>query len=379
MIRFDYLIRGGAVYNQALHRFEERDLAISGGRIVRPDPDHSFREIIDARGCIVTPGLIDFHVHCFRSESGINADANSFCCGITTVIDAGSAGASHFPVFYRSDIVNSSVRILADLLVASGGQATWRYPESLDPETFDEAVILEAFHNWPNILVGLKARLSSYVIKENMAEKSVERMLNIAEKARVPLILHITDCAMPLARLAGMLRAGDVICHIYQNRGRQDGTCLGPDGMVSAALLEARRRGVLMDACHGVGNYDIDVCQAACQQGFFPDIISSDNNTNGSFLQPLHSLPKILSKYLDFGMSLEQVIDCATSVPASAAGHPELGTLAENAEADIAIFRLEHKSIHHTDCAGHSYEGNNILIPQMTFLAGVPVYRQADF
>lgn len=376
---FDFLIKNGMVYDPALHKMERRDLAIVQGKLARPEAGRSYRQIIDADGCIVTPGLIDFHVHYFATESGSCPDASSFCNGITTAVDAGSAGASTYGLFRRADITNSQVRILSDLLVASGGQPTWQYHENMTPDSFDEAAILQLFQEYPGELVGLKARLSRYVISEAEAEESVGRMLEIAEKAGVPLVIHVTDCAMPLDRLAGMLRPGDVICHIFQNRGEPPRTCLDRQGKVLEGLWAAKRRGVLFDACHGVGNYDLTVCRAAIEQGFTPDIISSDNNSNGCFIQPLHSLPRILSKYLDFGMPLEQVLDCATIVPAKAIGRREIGSLADGTVADVAIFRLKHKPVHHCDINHNTYEGTQVLVPQMTFFEGRAMYCQADF
>ena len=375
----DFLIKNGMVYDPPRHQLVRRDLAIADGLLAEPDGGHSYRQVIDAAGCLITPGLLDFHVHFFGTEAGVCPDANTFCNGITTVVDAGSTGASLYPLYYRTDVMNSRVRILNDLLVASGGQVTWRYHENLAPELFDEAAILHLFRTYPDNLVGLKARLSRYVIGEDAAEACVHRMVEIAEKANTRVILHVTDCALPLDHLAELLRPGDVICHIYQNRGQGNRTCLDAQGCVLAGLWAARERGVLFDACHGVANYDLEICRRAVAQGFVPDVISSDNNANGSFMQPLHSLPRILSKYLDFGMPLESVLDCATITPARLVGRPELGTLAAGTEADVAIFRLEKKAIRHEDINGNRFIGTQILVPQMTFKAGRPMYCQTDF
>ncbi len=375
----DFLIKNGTLYDAERHQMVSGDLAIVDRKIAKPEADRDYRQVIDASGCIVTPGLIDFHVHFFGVESGVCPDANTFCNGITTAVDAGSTGCSTFPVFYRSDIVNSRVRILADLLVASGGQVTWKYNEDLDPQSYDLPSIQKLFQEYPDCLQGLKARLSSYVIPEEQAETAVKRMVEMGEVIGRRLTIHVTDCPLSLDRLAALMRPGDVICHIYQNMGNPDHTCLDAEGRILEGLREARERGVLFDACHGRGNYDLRVCRTAVEQGFLPDIISSDNNASSSFLQPLHSLPRILSKYLDFGLELEDVLERVTTTPAKLLRRPELGTLKEGTPADIAIFKLEEKKILHTDINGNRMEGNHILIPQMTFADGRCMYAQADF
>ena len=117
----------------------------------------------------------------------------------------------------------------------------------------------------------------------------------------------------------------------------------------------------------------------AVAQGFVPNVISSDNNTSSYFLQPLHTLPRILSKYLDFGMSLEDVLDTAIATPAQLIGMPELGSLGEGTPADICILKLKKKSVPYTDINGHQFTGTQVLVPMMTFKDGKCMYCQADF
>ena len=375
----DFLIKNGNVYDGAAHRFEKRDIALVKGRIAEPDPSYNYRLVVDAGGCIVAPGLIDYHVHCFQhgDEIAVSPEATSFCCGITTLVDGGSCGAGGYELFRRTAMSTSSVRILSYLLAASGGQSNDRYPENLDPRYFDEDKIVELFARYRSELVGLKTRISKNIIDPSIAEASLARTVEIAEKAETRVIVHVTDCSMPLDKLAGMLRPGDVICHIYQNRG--ENTCLDADGKVLDGLWAARKRGVLFDASNGRGNYDLNTCRAALAQGFVPDVISSDMNYSGSFLQPLHSLPRVLSKYLDFGMSLEQVLDAAVTRPAELIGRPELASMTVGTPADVAIFELRKKPVSYFDVNGNTFDGTQVLVPMMTFKDGECMYCQADF
>lgn len=375
----DFLIKNGRVYDPARHQMERRDIALVNGKIAPPDPHKTYRQVIDAEGCVVAPGLIDYHVHFFNhgTENGVNPDANAFCCGITTAVDGGSCGAGSYELFRRSLVSLSDVRILNYLLVASGGQATDQYPENLDPRHFDEEKIVRLFREHPHNLVALKTRISSNIVSPEEAEASLKATLRIAEKVGTRLVVHVTDPAIPLSRLASLLRPGDVICHIYQNRGKY--TCLDSQGKVLPELWEARRRGVLFDASNGRSNYDLEVCQAAIAQGFTPNIISSDINTSSDFLQPLHSLPRILSKFLDFGMTLEQVLDTVTKVPAELIGRPDLASMEEGTEGDLCILRLKKKAISYQDVNGNSFQGTQVLVPMMTFKGGKCMYCQADF
>lgn len=375
----NFLIQNGMIYNPAAQTFQKGDLAMADGRIVPAETLTNCRQVIDAEGCLVLPGLIDYHVHYFLNgtENGVNPDAASFCCGITTAVDGGSCGAGTYEMYRRSTMSLSEVRILNYLLVASGGQACDRYPENLEPAYFDEEKILSLFRQYPDNLVALKTRISNGIVTPETARRSLARTVEIADKAGVPVVVHVTDCALPLDELASFLRPGDVICHIYQGRGQN--TCLNADGEVLPGLLEARKRGVLFDASNGRSNFDLEICRAAVAQGFTPDIISSDNNTSSFFLQPLHSLPRILSKFLDFGMPLERVLDAATLQPAGKIGMPELASLDAGTTADVCILKLKKKEVPYSDINGHHFTGTQVLVPMMTFKGGKCVYCQADF
>ena len=375
----DFLIQNASIFDPALRTTRKGSLAIENGKIASPKEGKAYRQVIDAEGCIVTPGLIDYHTHYYLhgSENGVNPDASSFCCGITTAVDGGTCGTGGYEMYRRSIVSMSEVRILNYLLVASGGQSNDRYPENLDPKFFDEEKILDFFDRYRDNLVALKTRISHSIISPEMARVSIPRTVELAEKAKTRVVVHVTDCSIPLDELAGMLRPGDVICHIYHGRG--ENTCLDAEGRVLPGLLKARERGVLFDASNGRSNFDLDVCRKAVEQGFTPDVISSDNNTSSWFLQPMHTLPRILSKFIDFGMSFEDVITAATLAPAKLAGMPELGSLEEGTPADLCVFKLKHKSVQYTDINGHSFTGSQVLVPQMTFKGGKCMYCQSDF
>lgn len=374
----NFLIKNGTIYDPARHTAWKGDIAIVDGVIAEPSNNYQYRQVIDAEGCIVTSGLIDYHVHYMRgaSEGGVQADVVSFCSGITTVVDGGTAGTGMYEHVYRTFVANSQVRFLNMLLVASGGQSNNQYPENLDPDLMDEKKIVKLFKKYSDNLVGLKTRISHGILEENQVEASIKRTIEIAEKAGTRVIVHVTDCPIGLDKLASYLRPGDMICHIYQGK---DHTCLDEEGKVLSGLLEARKRGVLFDACNGRNNFDIEICRDAINQGFLPDVISSDINSSSCFLQPLHSLPRILSKFIDFGMNWMDVLDCATKTPAELVGRPELASMAAGTLADVVILKCKNKDVNYSDVAGHEFIGHHVFVPQMTFKDGECVYCQADF
>lgn len=372
-----FSIRNGKCYDPMIHKWIMSDLLIEDGKIVdmlSGEPDH----IIDASGCIVMPGLIDYHVHYYRgaSENGVNADASSFCCGITTAVDGGTEGVGGYEHFHSTTVTGSEVRILSDLLIASGGQSNNNYSENLNPLYFDEKKILSFFRQYPNNLVALKTRLSRGIVPYEIAEESLRRTVEIADMVKTRVVVHVTDCIIPLDYLATFLRPGDVICHIFHGRGN---TCLGEDDKILPGLWEAKERGIIFDVANGRSNFDLEVAGKAIKQGFLPDIISSDNNSSSCFLHPMHVLPRILSKFVSLGMNWEDVLDAATIRPSRLINRTDLGTLRVGTPADVAIFLVKNKKVVYKDLNGHFLNGQEVLVPMMTWKDGKCVYCQADF
>ncbi|MDO4267514.1 MAG: amidohydrolase family protein [Eubacteriales bacterium] len=377
----DYVIKNGTVYVPGTGRFEKRDLYVSEGLMADGKALSEECKVIDAAGCYVTAGFVDYHVHYFKggADNGVDPDMASFPNGVTTAVDGGTCGVSSFEIFKRAVIDRADTGLFAQLLTASGGQLTERYMERLDAELIDGERIAAMFKRFPDVLAGLKTRISANIIEPEKARASLERSVELAEQLGCNLTVHITNPAMDLEEMAGILRKGDVMCHIFQNKGREN--ILDEDGNVRGGIWKARERGVLFDACNGRSNFDLKVARAALSQGFFPDIISSDINTCSYYEGVLHSLPRVLSKYLAFGQPLERILDAAIFAPAQVIGHPELASLEAGTPADLVIFRVEdHPMVYldHTNGANR-LEGNQAIVPQLTMKAGKVVYSQVWF
>lgn len=373
------MIKNGKVYDPARKAFYFGDVYITDDRKASFDNDTNYTEI-NAEGCYVTPGFIDYHVHYFNggADNGVNPDATSFCCGITTAVDGGTCGVSTYEQFEKSIISGADVRLKSLLHVASGGQLTDGYYENLDPANFDADRIEKLFEKYPEQLVGLKTRISNGIVAPELAEHSLKKTIEIADQVGCNVVVHCTDPAMDLEKLCSILRRGDVLCHMYQNKGKEN--ILTSDGSVRPGVLEARERGVLFDACNGRNNFDLLVAGSAIRHGFFPDIISSDLNMTSLFLEPLHSLPRVLSKYLTFGMPLNQILDAVVLMPAKLIHMESLASMAEDTPADITIFKIKEQPVKYYDHTSvNELLGNAIIVPQMTIKNGKIMYCQADF
>lgn len=378
-----YRIKDGLVYTPGSGKFEKKDIFLADGKLVKSFPKNSgqwtFRDI-DAEGCYVTKGLIDYHVHYFTggADNGVNPDVASFPNGVTTAVDGGTCGVSCYEIFKKAVMDRADVRMYAQLLVGSGGQLAEKYPERIEKEMIEQDKILEIFSKYPNELVGLKTRLSANIIAQKDAVGSLQKSVDTAEKLGCNLTVHITNPAMDLEEMAGILRKGDVICHMYQNKGEN---ILDQAGNVRSGIWKARERGVLFDACNGRNNFNLKIAEKALAQGFFPDIISSDINTCSYYEGVLHSLPKVLSKYLAFGMPLDRILDAAILKPAEVIGKPILASMEEGAPADLFIFKIQEsrmKFLDHTEGENCLY-GDQVIVPQMTIKDGKIVYSQVYF
>ncbi len=376
-------ITGGTIIDPAPERRinSAGEILVCGNRIVAAEPGEKVdaEATIDATGCLVLPGLIDFHAHLYGggTESGVHADSALLPMGITTAVDAGSCGSANYEAFLRTVVATSQVRMFSFVNIAPAGLIATRFAEELDPKYYDEPRIGELFHRYRGQCLGLKIRLSREIVGD-LGAKPLERTLEIAERIKCRVVVHTTNPPIPPGEIARMLRPGDVYCHVYQGTGD---TIIGDDGRVCSKLFDARRAGVLFDTANGRKNFSFKVAQAALASGFAPDIISSDVTRKTLFGDFVFSLPLTLMKFMKLGMDFETVLAACTSVPARQLGmQGQLGTLAPGALADIAIFRrAKRHPVSVKDDHGDQLTLDDWLIPQMTVLDGKIVYRQIDF
>lgn len=380
--RYDLLVKGGRVVDPSQSLSAERDVAISGQQISRVAagiPETEARQVLNARGKIVTPGLIDIHVHVYDGVAplGIPADPNCIAKGVTTVVDAGSAGAHTFPGLRQYVINVVDTRVFALLNISVVGQSTLSpdnpHGELLELRYANPKLAVRTIERNRDVILGVKIRLSRNIAGEHdLAALKLAR--EAADAVRLPLMVHIGGSYSPLKDILAMLKKGDVITHSFHGRS---GGILDESGRVLPEVRAAAARGVRLDIGHGAGSFSFDTAEKALKQELLPGTISSDVhqfNVNG----PVFDLATTLSKFLHLGLTLEQVIERAATNPANTFGFPKgLGTLREGATADVAVFTLAEGDFEFVDAQRQKRIGHRKLVPVATVKAG-KIYGSAS-
>ena len=353
--KYDLLVQGGRVVDPSQRIDRVADVAIRGGRIAEVKAGlaaSDAAEVIDARGKIVTPGLIDIHIHATEQIP-------SFCLanGVTAGIDAGSKGADNIDeVLTVARSARNRIRVLINLSRKGNNS-----PEELtNIANADVPAARRAIEQHRDLIVGMKARLSRTAAGPNDLE-AVKRALQATGPYKLPVMLHINDTVSPLVSILALLRPGDIVTHVYAPVNG----ILDANGRVLTQVREARRRGVLFDFGNGrIEHFNWDVVEKALQQDFLPDTISSDmteaGRTDGVF-----DFPSVLSKFLMLGMPLDQVIARATVNSArSFPAFKDLGTLKAGAPADVAVLDLKEGDFEFVDNYKNARRGRRKLVAQ---------------
>jgi dihydroorotase len=376
--RFDLLVRGGEVIDPSQALRARRDVAIRWGRIAAIEPQIDPKraaQVIDATGSLVLPGLVDLHAHVYPQASalGLPADELAPHTCTTTYVSAGDAGANNFSALKHYVIGQARSRIFAFVNISTIGLAGFPVGESLnlDYDELDAAARTVAENR--EIALGVKVRISRNVVGGNGLEP-LKRGILAAERAGVGarVMCHIGDAPGDLSALLDLLRPGDILTHAYSGAGNN----VVQGGKVLPAALEAKRRGVIIDVGHGGGSFDYTVAEPALDQGLVPDSISSDLHAVSGNTPGMPYLPWVMSKFLNLGMPLEQVVALATVAPAKVIDRVEgLGTLQPGAPADVSILELVEQPVRFVDTRGNAREGSRWLKPVQAIRAGRPFGR----
>ncbi len=373
--QYDLLVKGGRVVDPSQGLSARRDVAVSGTKIERVAesiPAAQALHLIDATDRIVTPGWIDIHVHVYDGVAplAIPADPTCIAKGVTTAIDAGSAGAHTFPGLRKHVIEVVDTRILALLNISVVGQSTLSednpWGELLDLRYANASLAAKTIERHRDVIVGMKVRLTRNIAGDHDLEV-LRRAREAADAAGLPVMVHIGGSHSSMADILQLLKPGDVITHSF--RGGEGGI-LDNQGRIHDEVLEKVAAGVHLDIGHGAGSFSFDTAEKALEQGLKPGTISSDVhqfNVHG----PVFDLATTVSKFLHLGLTIEEAIQRVTSNPSQVFGKlNELGTLREGAEADISIFSLEDGKFKFTDALGDTREGRRLLHPAATVKAG---------
>jgi dihydroorotase len=362
--KYDLVIKGGRVLDASQRLDRVLDVAVRGGKIAALQTSiaaSDAAEVFEARGRIVTPGLIDIHAH---PRPGELSPAQVLSAGVTTVVDGGSRGADGI-----QDMIDVASKAPNRVRVLINVSRLGNQPEGelLKFETADAEAGRAAVRKHRNIIVGVKARLSRPLAGDHDLD-GVRRAHEITKTFGIPLMIHIGDTRSPLPDILALLRSGDIVTHVY---APPPNGIMDANGRVLPQVREARRRGILFDIGNGRnGHITWEVADRAFQQDFLPDTISSDLNGAG-LTDQVFDFPNVLSKFLMLGMPLAQVIargtfNSAKAIPAL----KDLGTLRTGAVADIAVLELAQGDFEFVDNIGGKRTGHQKLIARAAFVAG---------
>lgn len=380
-MKYDYVIQNGYVIDPAVGTETVKSVYIRNNRIVEPPVDGTVEDavVINASGCLVLPGLIDFHTHLGYqlSDFGLNPDLYTLPNGITAAVDAGSGGTANFEGMYQNVFSRAMITIRSFLNVAATGIITERYLENLDPSRFDEKKMALLFDRYKDVLLGFKVRVGRNTSGERNLEP-LKRTVELAERFQCRVCLHATQLDVGYDEIFRIMRKGDIVCHIFQ--GDNQNNILGGSDHIEDYVYEGREKGILFDCACGRVNYSNQIMKTAFAEGFWPDIVSTDIIGFSIYGPKIHSLLSVMSQYLAMGMPLNDLVRAVTATPAHIMGlSNQIGTLEPGAKADIFITKLVENPIDITDKFGRTVHLNMTFVPLLTLKEGQLAYRNIQF
>lgn len=385
--KFDLVIRGGEVLDPSQRLRGMRDVGFRNGVIEAVQPgiaaERALRTI-DATGRLVVPGLVDLHAHTYPYGSAIGIPADELVPhqGTTTTVSAGDAGANNFAAFRRFIVGSTRTRLYAFVHIANIGLAGFPIPElyNIDYARAEDAA--RALAENADLVIGVKVRMSENVIAKHGLEplKRAIRACELSGVAGAKVMCHIGGVETPelMTQILDILRAKDILTHCYSGAPNlaQKFTNIVQDGKLLPAALDAKRRGVHFDVGHGGGSFDYTVAEAAIAGGAGPDTISSDIHVFSGNSPGMPYLTWVMSKFLNMGFTMEQVVAMATVNAANAIGKlPKLGTLQAGAPGDVTILEVVNGPVEFVDTRNNKRTGNVFIRPVQTVAGGIAFGR----
>ena len=378
---FDMLLKGGHVIDLKNNIDGVMDVAISGENIVRVArdiPSADAARTVDVQGLLVVPGLIDIHAHNFfgteedaylsNSYTAVPPDGFSFRSGVTTIVDAGGAGWRNFKVFKKQTIDHSKTRVLCFLNIVGAGMKGGAVEQNL--ADMDAKLTAIEARRYPQYIVGVKV---AHYQGEEWAP--VERAVEAGKLADIPVMIDFGGSQPALSLetlLLEKLRPGDIFTHTYAHvNGRMP--IVDRKGKLYPFVPEAQKQGIVFDVGHGGGSFIFEQAIPAIEQGLKPNSISTDLHT-GSMNGGMKDMTNVMSKFLNMGLTVQAVVECATINPAGILKRHELGHLTPGAVADVAVLKIENGKFGFVDTKGFRMDGNKKLVCELTIREGVVVW-----
>jgi len=377
--RYDLVIQGGEAILPATGWRGPLDIGIASGLVTALQADIPAQEakrVLDARGKLVVPGLIDLHTHLgFELHTHV-VDPNAVCppAGVPAAVDQGSVGAFTFPWFRERVLSRTIPRLYAFINIASLGTIAIHRPYYEDNygRYIDVPDTIRMIEENRAAIRGIKGFATSKMVGQ-WALEAVRAARQVGDAVNLPIAVHVSVAPPTLEEILALLRPGDIITHAYTP---YDQGLLDAQGKLRPAVRAARERGILFDLGHGAGSFTFNVARRAMEQGFLPDTISTDvyySNLEG----PVKDLPTTLSKFLNLGLSLEETLARATWHAARALRDDRLGTLRVGGPADVALLALREGEFAYVDSRKETLTGRWQLTCEATLVAGQIVYQRS--
>ena len=371
----DLLLKGGEVIDPSQNLRGKLDVAVTDGAISQVAPNlnpQGAARVIDVSGKLVVPGLIDLHCHIYEgvNQTGVNPDLAGVLSGVTTLVDAGSAGCYTFGGFPKYVVPRAKSRILCMLHISRTGLSY--QPDLSRREDIDVDETVRVIQSNKPLIQGVKLRAVGPAVP-TMGIEMVHLAKQAATEGGVRLMVHIGDNGASedgptlTRQLLPLMESGDIITHLFSGN---PGRIIGEDGKVIPEVFEAQERGVFLDTAHGRQNFSFDVARRALDQGVKPQSISTDLTIPGR-QNTVHSMTEMRSRFLALGFSLEDVIRMATTNPASALDMDDtLGSLTTGRGADITVLEEVTGDWIFHDTVGDTLRGDKALVPVITVRDG---------
>ena len=371
---YDLLLKGGTVIDpsQALHGIY--DVAVQDSKIARialDIPGEEAARVIEVPGKILTPGLIDLHVHVSDgfTTNGLDPDLGGVRSGVTTLVDAGTTGSAIFHAFPRHIIPRCHTEIIPFLHICQTGLAT--RPDIIAESSIDFEATLRVVDQYRGLIRGIKARMVSPAL-EIFGMEMPRLAKRAAKESGVKLMAHIGDTEKRydpkvIRELLPILEEGDILTHYFT---ANPGGVLDANGRLVPEAKEAMDRGVWFDTAHGRMNFSFDVGRRIIDQGLLPHCISTDLTVQGR-THSVHSMTEMMTRFLALGFTLEQVVTMCTANPARAIGEGErLGSLDVGRQADISVLQINEGEWVVYDVLGESLRVDKAITPALTVKRG---------
>src|SRR5688500_1289487 len=376
-MRFELLIKGGKVLDPGAGLSGALDVAVDGGRIAVVEagiPAESAARTIDATGQLVTPGLVDLHTHIYPGATywGIRPDPVAATTGVTTWVDAGSAGAMNVLGMREYLERTSRVRCYSFLNIAVIGLTAATYElrllEHLDVDLCVKLARLNA-----DFVRGVKVRMGAQTAGEHELEP-LRRGVAAAERLQLPVMVHLSSGPPEVDDIVALLRPGDLLTHSFTGGGMR---LVDESGKPREAVRRALDRGLLLDMGHGAGGFSFEVAEQLAAHGIRPHVVSTDLHQL-SLWGPVYDLPTCIEKAMALGMSLADAIEASTAAPARVLRlEGTIGTLRPGAQADVALFTVEEGEYQLTDTRKVSRTGRMRLRNMLTLAGGRELPHEA--